>query len=249
MTDFFQQECSYLYDNIIYKSINTFDIRKTIPQKNKVRSVSKIAFKIDDTSFIIKNEIEFIFADSDVKGYKYGMLFDRHNFYNKEIEEAYKVIHIKTGISLKPSSFVTINNNLNYNKYFQRDIYFNTDNKWQSDTFENYINCQYRMGIHWMLTPGVRMKNYSFGKYLEETEFMRYSRMYFNLFVQLKYSIYKNFHIALEYGLNPESDEFHQDGMMYYMNDKLNDNFPFFKTAEDNVRKQNFISLKGEFRF
>ncbi|MBU1078688.1 MAG: hypothetical protein KKH98_15420 [Spirochaetes bacterium] len=245
----FEHQFSYSIDQINYKYIDAFQDQERIPRQNSLHSINRIFFKLNTIGIKNANEMKLIFSDNRTQGYDYRMLFDRDNFYNYSINEAYRMFHVKNRLILSLFPGLAVYYDLQYNFYFQRDIYFETGKTWSSETIENYPRLLYDLSIHWELSCGSRIKNYYFGQFIEKELFKRFSKMYFDPFVRIKYKLYKNFYMALEYGLDPEPDEDHRDGLFYYLHDNLDNNFPFFKSAEDRVMEQSFISIKGELSF
>lgn len=243
---YLKEEISFGFDNTYFTPSFLDNIRPVI---YLYKSITKL--DLNKINLPVKADIEFkiLQGDENLKYYNYGLKFDENNFYNIILPGCYKKIVIRNQISILPVSKLEVLLKLWFNKYYQQDIYFNKPDRWTSETIENYFILNYAITKKIEISTGMRHKYYNFSEYVKSDTFYSFKGNYFNFYVNIKYKIYKNFGVSLGYGIKPEIDELHYDGFVYYLNENISYNWPFFKDAEEKFSKQHFITLKGEIKF
>ncbi len=243
-----KHEISFSLKSYQYVNVPAYNMRYITPSYRTLSYISFFFFSVKNINFKLSNKVNYTFCDNSIRNYNYLIPFDENNFFNRFMEGAYKKLSIRNQISINVKKLNFILDNL-YNKYFQHDIYFETGDNWISESIEFFIKIHYNLNKKSKILLSTRFKNYFYKRMIEKNIFLTFNKLYINPFVEIKYSIMKNVNLALDYGLNPKNDIDNSDGLYYYLNNNLDKNFPFFKTAEDNVRNNQFIGIKAIVRF
>ncbi len=245
----YKHELSFKVNSKEFKSVPTYNMRYITPASSVIKYLSFFDFNVKSIRFGIVNEVSIMVNDKNVDNYNYYVAFDRNNFYNQYLAGVYNNIKIRNKINIALNNPLRFGFDFIYNKYMQRDIYFGTGKEWNSETFESYFKSFYNYSTKWNFELSLRFKYYSYFDMVEKNIMLDFKKLYITPFIKIGYNVFGNFNLYFEYGLDPEIDEEHSDGMQYYLNSKLDNRFPFFKTAEDSLMNNQFIGIKAALRF
>lgn len=252
----FQQELSYGVNTVRFDSIPVYDLSHVAPEISSVHSVTRLAFAPGDTVLEMKNRVRYSVKTSRAGHFGYyhffegnPFAFDEQNFYARNLASCFGRGTLENEMLLPLSGRLELANALRYNRYSQKDVYFGEEREYASETLEDLLSAKCGISAPLEAFFSIRIKYYDVREYVEKGVLLSFRKTYLNPFVRFKYSFYRNFSLALEYGLDPVPDERHMTGLAYYLYANSDRNFPFFKTAENALARQNFISLRGEVAF
>ncbi len=219
---------------------------------------SKLAFsfksfgnlKIKDTTLKFNSEVRGINANPDVEGLNYEILFDENNFYNVYSPECYRKITLRGNLFISSIIPVQIRIKYWYNKYFQRDIYFETEKEWSSETFENFVEFNYPVKKA-NIRLGSRIKSYFYKRLITSADFWSYKNTFVNPYIYYERKILggRGF-VKVGTGIEPDVNEYILSGYPYQLMEYLNfSEFPFFKSAEKNLANNLYFKISGGIKF
>ncbi len=245
----YKQEISFKINSKKFIDVPTYSMKYINPSSSTIKYISFFDFFVKQIKFGIINELNILVNDKNIANYNYYTEFDKLNYFNRYLSGVYNKISFRNIIEIVLNNPLKFELNFLYNKYLQNDIYFGTDTNWVTETIESYFKVFYHIGKKWAFELTARFKNYNYKELIEKNVLLSFNKLYINPFLKVRYNIFGNFNVYFEYGLDPNTDEEHIDGMAYYLNSKTDNNFPFFKTAEDSLVNNQFIGVKAELRF
>ncbi|MBN1898566.1 MAG: hypothetical protein JW827_07285 [Spirochaetes bacterium] len=241
-----KEELSFQLDSI---RLSPGFLDSITPSVMTFRSITKTKFKVAFIPFFWDIQIDLVQADETVRFFNYPVYFDENNFYNRTLFGCYKKFVARNNVKIEPVKDIHVLIDLWFNRYYQRDIFFGQDKKWQSGTGEGHLVLVYNLTARWDVKTALRIKHYDYSEFIEKGVFYSFDRTFYNVYAGCLWKVINRFRITLGYGIDFEIDEKHRDGFAYYLNDQVSKKWPFFKEAEEKLSGQHFITLKGEFSF